>query len=46
VSKADSEWKSVNLAKQFEFSKFQFGEKFQFEMGQIRISKITFDFSQ
>jgi len=44
VPKANSEWIKVNLIKQFEFQ-IQIGEIPIFELGQIRISKITFDFS-
>jgi hypothetical protein len=39
VPKTDSKWKNLNF-------KSQIGENSNFELGQIRNSKITFDFSQ
>jgi hypothetical protein len=45
VSKADSKWKLVILPKQFA-NRNSFWEDSNFELEQIKISKITFDFSK
>jgi len=46
VTKANFEWNMVNLSKQFAIQiPIQRNSNF-FELGQIRISKITFDFSK
>jgi hypothetical protein len=42
VSQADSQWKKVNFARQFE-NQLNSKEIQIFELGQIMISKITFD---